>query len=158
MSVAFENVSFGYPGTNVGVHNIDLEIAPGELVAVIGPSGSGKTTLLKLLSGFLKPDTGRIMVKGRDISDLPPEKRNVGVVFQSYALFPHMSVADNVAYPLKVRKMPLSRTRRTGARGPGARRARRPWRAVAGYPVGRPAATCGTGASAHFFARRTVAR
>ncbi len=106
MSVAFENVSFGYPGTDVGVHNIDLEIAPGELVAVIGPSGSGKTTLLKLLSGFLKPDTGRIMVKGRDISDLPPERRNVGVVFQSYALFPHMSVADNVAYPLKVRKMP----------------------------------------------------
>jgi putative spermidine/putrescine transport system ATP-binding protein len=106
MSVVFENVSFGYPGTNAGVRSIDLEIAPGEIVAVIGPSGSGKTTLLKLLSGFLKPDTGRIFLNGHDISDRPPEKRNVGIVFQSYALFPHMSVADNVAYPLKVRKIP----------------------------------------------------
>jgi len=113
MSVVFEHVSFRYPGTDAGVHEVNLEIAEGELLAVIGPSGSGKTTLLKLLSGFEKPDSGRILLNGRDISALPPEKRNVGIVFQSYALFPHMSVAGNVGYPLKVRKVDTSeRTRR----------------------------------------------
>ncbi|GGF70755.1 ABC transporter ATP-binding protein [Azorhizobium oxalatiphilum] len=105
MSVRFENVSFRYPGGTGGVFDIDLEIATGELLAVIGPSGSGKSTLLKLLSGFAVPDTGRILVDGRDVTRLPPHERALGVVFQSYALFPHMSLWRNVAYPLKVRKI-----------------------------------------------------
>lgn len=106
MSVRFENVSFRYPGTTTGVFDIDLEIATGELLAVIGPSGSGKSTLLKLLSGFAVPDTGRILVDGKDVTHLPPHERALGVVFQSYALFPHMSLWRNVAYPLKVRGIP----------------------------------------------------
>ena len=104
MSIAFTDVSFRYPGSDhAGIEAIDLSVADGELLAVIGPSGSGKSTLLKLLAGFLKPDRGRITVGGSDVSALPPHTRNLGIVFQSYALFSHMSVIDNVAYPLKVR-------------------------------------------------------
>ena len=103
MSIVFDNVSFCYPNTEIGVFDINLEIAKGELLSIIGPSGSGKSTLLKLLSGFLLPDSGRIFLDGKDITNLRPETREIGQVFQSYALFPHMSVAENVAYPLKVR-------------------------------------------------------
>ncbi|MGU3494272.1 ABC transporter ATP-binding protein [Xanthobacteraceae bacterium A53D] len=103
MGIIFENVSFRYPGGSGGVFGIDLEIAKGELLAVIGPSGSGKSTLLKLLSGFAIPDEGRILVDGRDVTYLQPHERQLGVVFQSYALFPHMPLWRNVAYPLKVR-------------------------------------------------------
>uniref|UniRef100_UPI003138E8DB ABC transporter ATP-binding protein n=1 Tax=Azorhizobium sp. AG788 TaxID=2183897 RepID=UPI003138E8DB len=112
MSVRFENISFRYPGSTAGVFDINLEIATGELLAVIGPSGSGKSTLLKLLAGFTRPDTGRIIVDGRDITDLQPHERALGVVFQSYALFPHMSLWRNVAYPLKVRGLPKAEQRR----------------------------------------------
>ena len=117
MSIAFENVSFRYPGSGeAGIEAVDLAVADGELVAVIGPSGSGKSTLLKLLAGFLKPDRGQITVGGSDVSALPPHTRNLGIVFQSYALFSHMSVIDNVAYPLKVRGIPaVERIRRAGA-------------------------------------------
>ncbi|MCP1337687.1 ABC transporter ATP-binding protein [Futiania mangrovi] len=105
MSVSFQNVSYTYPGTENGVSNISFDMAPGELLAVIGPSGSGKSTILNLLVGFMKPDAGRILIDGVDITDLPPRARGVGVVFQSYALFPHMTSWQNVAYPLKVRGM-----------------------------------------------------
>ncbi|PWR21722.1 ABC transporter ATP-binding protein [Zavarzinia compransoris] len=83
--------------------DIDLTIAPGEFLTLLGPSGSGKSTLLMALAGFVEPSHGDIFVGGRSITALAPEKRNFGVVFQGYALFPHMSVAENVAYPLKVR-------------------------------------------------------
>jgi putative spermidine/putrescine transport system ATP-binding protein len=111
MSVLFQNVSYRYPGQTAGVFDINLELADAELVAVIGASGSGKSTLLKLLSGFIVPDEGRILVDGMDITRLPPHKRELGIVFQSYALFPHMSVWENVAYPLKVRGIPTSERR-----------------------------------------------
>jgi putative spermidine/putrescine transport system ATP-binding protein len=78
-------------------------VEDGEFLAVIGPSGSGKTTVLKLLAGFVKPEHGRILVDGIDVAGLPPHRRDLGVVFQSYALFPHMPAWQNVAYPLKVR-------------------------------------------------------
>jgi putative spermidine/putrescine transport system ATP-binding protein len=106
MTVAVENVSFIYPGSNAGVTDIDLFISDGELIAVIGASGSGKTTLLKLVSGFEYPDRGAVMIAGQDVTHLPPKGRELGVVFQSYALFPLMTAVENVAYPLKVRGMP----------------------------------------------------
>jgi putative spermidine/putrescine transport system ATP-binding protein len=103
-----DNVSYLYPSTPVGVRNVTLEVKAGELVAVIGASGSGKTTLLNLFAGFLTPSAGRIVVDGKEVSGLPPEKRNLGIVFQSYGLFPHMRAWENVAYPLKVRGAPVA--------------------------------------------------
>ena len=108
-----DNVSFLYPGGGAGVRNVSLEVSPGELVAVIGASGSGKTTLLNLLAGFLSPSDGRVVIDGTDVSAMPPEKRNLGIVFQSYGLFPHMRAWENVAYPLKIRGVvPADRKRR----------------------------------------------
>ena len=83
---------------------IDLHVAQGELVTILGPSGSGKTTLLTLIAGLLPPSSGQIALGGRDVTWLPAAQRNIGLVFQNYALFPHMSVFDNIAFPLKVRK------------------------------------------------------
>ncbi|CAM5197147.1 Spermidine/putrescine import ATP-binding protein PotA OS=Castellaniella defragrans OX=75697 GN=potA PE=3 SV=1 [Castellaniella defragrans] len=105
MPIHFQAIDYHYPASQNGVFGIDLTIGDGEFLAVIGPSGSGKTTLLKLLAGFAKPTAGRILVDGQDVTDLPPEKRHLGVVFQSYGLFPHMSALENVAYPLKIRGM-----------------------------------------------------
>lgn len=84
----------------------DLTIKYGEFITLLGPSGCGKTTLLRLISGFEKPDTGKIFVNGRDVTDLPPEKRQMNMVFQSYALFPHMTVFENVAFGLRCKKVP----------------------------------------------------
>jgi putative spermidine/putrescine transport system ATP-binding protein len=102
-TVALENVTFTYPGTNIGVFDINLGIRPGELLAVIGASGCGKTTLLRIIAGFIRPSKGRVMIAGRDAIDIPPQERNVGIVFQNYTLFAHMRAWENVAYPLKLR-------------------------------------------------------
>ncbi|MFC4297300.1 ABC transporter ATP-binding protein [Castellaniella hirudinis] len=115
MSIQFQSIDYRYPGSPNGVSGVDLTIADGEFLAVIGPSGSGKTTLLKLLAGFARPSSGRIIVDDRDITDLPPEKRQLGVVFQSYGLFPHMSALDNVAYPLKIRRVARAERRARAA-------------------------------------------
>ncbi len=101
--VRFEGVRKTYDGSTIVVHALDLAIVPGEFLTLLGPSGSGKTTTLMMLAGFEAPSAGRILIQGRDVSDLPPHRRDLGVVFQNYALFPHMSVADNVAFPLSVR-------------------------------------------------------
>ncbi|WP_312861673.1 ABC transporter ATP-binding protein [Segnochrobactrum spirostomi] len=85
--------------------NVSLDIARGEFLTLLGPSGSGKTTLLMMLAGFVMPTSGHIEVDDQDVTHLPPERRNFGMVFQGYALFPHMTVADNIAYPLKVRSV-----------------------------------------------------
>ena len=106
MSLALNEVSYSYPGSNQGLEQVTLEIATGELVAVIGPSGSGKSTLLKLVSGLVTGHSGSILLNGEDLSDTPVHQRNIGMVFQNYALFPHMNVAENVAYGLKLRKVP----------------------------------------------------
>jgi len=100
--IAFRQVTKRFAAQTV-VDHLDLDIARGEFVSLLGPSGSGKTTLLMMLAGFEQPSSGTIHVDGRRVDELPPYKRNMGVVFQSYALFPHMSVRDNIAFPLKMR-------------------------------------------------------
>jgi putative spermidine/putrescine transport system ATP-binding protein len=90
----------------VAVDGVDLEVPRGEFFTMLGPSGSGKTTTLRLIAGFERPDEGRILLAGRDVSGDPPYARDVNTVFQDYALFPHMSVAENVAYGLKVKGVP----------------------------------------------------
>lgn len=99
--IRFENVTKRY-GKVLAVDDVSLSIDEGEFFALLGPSGCGKTTLLRMLAGFETPSEGRILIDGQDISKVPPNKRPVNMVFQSYAVFPHMTVADNVAYGLKV--------------------------------------------------------
>jgi len=112
MSAGLENVSFAYPGGRGGIARVDLSIGDGELVAVIGPSGCGKTTALKLIAGFLQPDSGRVTLDGADTTATPPAKRELGVVFQNYALFAHMRAWENVAYPLKLRGLAAAERRK----------------------------------------------
>ena len=109
--VRFEGVHKTYDERSWVVDNLDLNIRQGEFLSLLGPSGSGKTTTLMMLAGFDAPDRGRILMDGNDISKLPAYKRDMGVVFQSYALFPHMSVAENVAFPLNLRKIPAAEAR-----------------------------------------------
>ena len=93
-------------GSTLALHNINLEIANGEFLTLLGPSGCGKTTILRLLSGFELPNKGEILLNGVDISGMPPEERKVNTVFQNYALFPHMSVWDNVSFGLRMQRRP----------------------------------------------------
>ena len=93
-------------GDTFAVSNINLEVAGGELVALLGPSGCGKSTLLRIVSGFIRQTEGRVLFDGQPVDHLSPSQRGVGIVFQNYALFPHMTVADNVAYGLQARKWP----------------------------------------------------
>jgi putative spermidine/putrescine transport system ATP-binding protein len=111
-AVSLEAVTYRYPGTRAGVSDVTLDILPGELVVCLGPSGCGKTTLLRIIAGFLKPDSGVIRLNGEDVSGLPTRARECGVVFQAYALFPHMRVWENVAYPLRVRDVGLGERHR----------------------------------------------
>jgi putative spermidine/putrescine transport system ATP-binding protein len=100
----------------VAVDRVDLDVRDGEFFSMLGPSGSGKTTTLRMIAGFELPTAGRVLLHGVDVTDQPPFVRDVNTVFQDYALFPHLSVGDNVAYGLLVRKVPKGeRTRRVGA-------------------------------------------
>ncbi|MCU1720308.1 ABC transporter ATP-binding protein [Pseudomonas sp. 5P_5.1_Bac1] len=109
--VRFEQVHKTYDERSWVVNDLHLDIRQGEFLSLLGPSGSGKTTTLMMLAGFDAPDRGRILMDGNDISKLPAYKRDMGVVFQSYALFPHMSVAQNVAFPLNLRKVSAAECR-----------------------------------------------
>ncbi len=104
--VRFTGVQKTYDGLSLVVRSLDLDIQRGEFLSLLGPSGSGKTTTLMMLAGFESPTAGEILLDSAPITRTPPHKRNFGMVFQNYALFPHMTVADNVAYPLTVRKVP----------------------------------------------------
>jgi putative spermidine/putrescine transport system ATP-binding protein len=99
-------------GEVVAVDHVDLEIAAGEFFTLLGPSGSGKTTTLRLIAGFERPDEGRVELGGRDVTNRAPYERDVNTVFQDYALFPHMTVADNVAYGLRVKRVPRAERKR----------------------------------------------
>jgi len=101
----FENVTQVF-GDFTAVDGIDMTIPAGKLTTLLGPSGCGKTTSLRMLAGYTRPTSGRILIDGNDVTRTPPEKRGLGMVFQSYALFPHMTVAENVAYGLKLRRKP----------------------------------------------------
>src|SRR5690606_24637999 len=102
-SIRSHGISKRYGDLTV-VDDSNLSLAPGEFFSPLGPSGSGKTTTLMMLAGFAMPDAGQILLDGTDISHMSPQQRNLGMVFQNYALFPHMSVLENVMFPLKVRK------------------------------------------------------
>ncbi len=103
--VLLDNISKFF-GKVKAVSDLNLEIKDGEFVAFLGPSGCGKTTTLLMIAGIYKPSKGRILFDDEDVTDLPPKDRNVGMVFQSYALYPHMTVYDNIAFPLKLKKVP----------------------------------------------------
>jgi len=129
LAVSVQNLSCHY-GRLTAVDDVTIEVAAGEFVSLLGPSGSGKTTLLMSVAGFQKITSGRIVIGEREISNVPAHKRELGVVFQRYALFPHMTVQDNVAYALKMRGVPSGgRTKQTedalelvGLEGLGARK------------------------------------
>ena len=111
--IEFEHLRKTYPGSaSAAVEDLNLHIEAGEFLTLLGPSGSGKTTTLMLLAGFEQPSAGHIRLDGRPIEDLPPHRREMGVVFQSYSLFPHMTVAGNVAFPLSVRRRPADEVAR----------------------------------------------
>ncbi|CAM3688915.1 Spermidine/putrescine import ATP-binding protein PotA [Bordetella sputigena] len=105
--IELRQVSKRYGGVQA-LHPVDLSVRKGEFVTLLGASGSGKTTLLNLIAGMVPPSTGRIVIEGRDVTTSPPSKRQLGMVFQNYALMPHMTVFENIAFPLRVRR--LSRT------------------------------------------------
>ena len=104
--VKFEKVDKSYDGETLVVKGLNLDIPQGEFLTMLGPSGSGKTTTLMMLAGFETPTSGEIYLEGEPISSIPPYKRGIGMVFQNYALFPHMTVNENLAFPLEVRKLP----------------------------------------------------
>ena len=103
--VEFERVQKSYDGETLVVKDLNLSMPKGEFLTMLGPSGSGKTTCLMMLAGFETATHGEIRLNGREINNIPPHKRGIGMVFQNYALFPHMTVAENLAFPLEVRKM-----------------------------------------------------
>jgi ABC-type Fe3+/spermidine/putrescine transport system ATPase subunit len=111
-SVQLRNLGKKY-GSVVALDNISLDVAPGEFVAILGPSGSGKTTAMRLIGGFVRPSSGSVTISGIDVTGLPPNKRDVRTVFQNYALFPHLTVIDNVAYGLRMKGMKRSERRRS---------------------------------------------
>lgn len=106
-NVVLRDISHTYGSSQVLKH-VDLEIRQGELFTLLGPSGCGKTTILRILAGFLSPTEGKIIIDGKDITGEPPEKRGMGVVFQNYALFPNMTVEENILYGLRIRRRPRS--------------------------------------------------
>jgi len=106
--VRFSNVQKSYDGVNLVVKDLNLDVQRGEFMTMLGPSGSGKTTCLMMLAGFETATSGDIILDSDAINDVPPWKRDIGIVFQNYALFPHMTVQENLAYPMQVRKVPKS--------------------------------------------------
>ena len=147
--VRFQNVSRSF-GNVVALDDFCLDIAAGEFVTLLGPSGSGKTTALNILAGFDQASSGEVFIDGRAVGALPPEKRNVGMVFQSFALFPHMSVFENVAFPLRMRKVAAAEVKARVARALEMVQ-------LAGYGERRPAALSGGQRQRVALARAVVA-
>jgi putative spermidine/putrescine transport system ATP-binding protein len=112
VAAEFERVTFRYPGGKAGIFDCSMQMRQGEMLVCIGPSGCGKTTLLKLIAGFFRPEAGVVRLAGQDVTRATVASRGCGIVFQSYALFPHMKVWENVAYPLRVRGADVAQRRR----------------------------------------------
>jgi putative spermidine/putrescine transport system ATP-binding protein len=108
--VHLDGISHSYGRASV-VSDVNLSVKKGEFLTLLGPSGSGKTTLLRIVAGLIRPAAGRVMINDVDITDVPPRRRNIGLVFQNYALFPHLTVFENVAFPLHVRRVGESQTK-----------------------------------------------
>jgi len=106
-----QNISKRF-GNLIAVNNVSFDVYEGEIFTLLGPSGCGKTTTLRIITGLEKPDTGRVYIGDRDVTDLPPQERNVCLVFQEYAVFPHMSVFDNIAFGLKIKRYPMNEIRK----------------------------------------------
>src|SRR5690349_8545241 len=106
--ISLSRVSKTYDGVQLVVDDLNLDVSKGEFVSLLGPSGSGKTTTLMMLAGFEMPTRGHIVLDGKRLDDKPPHQRDIGMVFQNYALFPHLSIAENVAFPLSVRRVSKS--------------------------------------------------
>ncbi|MDI6862641.1 MAG: ABC transporter ATP-binding protein, partial [Pseudothermotoga sp.] len=102
-SIVLENITKKF-GKVTALDGVNLQIDDGEFIVLLGPSGSGKTTLMYLIAGIYRPTSGRILFDGRDVTNLSPKERNVGLVFQNWALYPHMKVFDNIAFPLTLKK------------------------------------------------------
>ena len=105
IAIAIEGVAVRF-GDSVALRSVSLKVEPGELVLLLGPSGCGKSTLLRSIAGFVAPDAGRVLFDGEDVTGLPPHRRQIGMVFQSFALFPHLSVGENVAFGLREQRRP----------------------------------------------------
>jgi len=111
LDIRIQNVCKHY-GPVTALNAVSLDVKQGEFVTLLGPSGSGKTTLLMVVAGFTTPDTGSVSIGREDITRMPPYRRGIGVVFQNYALFPHMTVGENIAFPLRMRRIPRAKRRR----------------------------------------------
>ena len=116
-SVTFDKATRLYPGPDARSDALDLEIEDGEFLVLVGPSGCGKSTALRMLAGLEEVNAGAICIGDRDVTDLPPKDRDIAMVFQNYALYPHMTVADNMAFALKLQGCRKDETRKRGARG-----------------------------------------
>ena len=145
-------------GAFVAVERADFAIGRGEFFSLLGPSGCGKTTLLKMIAGFERPTAGRVLLEGVDVSAVPPHERNVNTVFQQYALFPHMSVYDNVAFGLRAKKVPSAEARRRALEMLDVVRLGEFAEPPPGAAVRRPAAACRPGPGARQPAERAAAR
>ncbi len=158
MSITLENVTKRYGGGQVVVDRVSLDVQTGELFVLLGASGSGKSTILRMLAGLTAPDDGTIRFADRDVTRVPPQKRDVGLVFQNYSIFRHMTVGENIEFGLRIRGAPGRRAR---AAARGAARAGRPRRARGALrqpALGRSAPARRPRARARLQARRAAAR
>ena len=156
-AVTFDSVSKNF-GDVRALDQVSLAIGRGEFMTLLGPSGCGKTTLLKLAAGFLAPDSGTVAIDGKCVNDVPTYQREIGMMFQNYALFPHMSVAENIAYGLKTRHVRAARDPAARRGSAGAGQADRHGGSQAAAIIGRPAAARGAGARARHQSHRAAAR
>ena len=141
--VQYVGASRIYPGNPVpAVNNLDLDVADGEFMVLVGPSGSGKSTALRMLAGLEDVDQGEIRISGKDVSNKPPKDRDIAMVFQNYALYPHMTVADNMGFALKLQGRQQGRA---GREGPARRRSCWTWSGTSTASRRRSRAVSGSG-------------
>ena len=148
-SITFRGVTKQFDDGTVAVDDLDLEIRDGEFMILVGPSGCGKTTALRMVAGLEHPTSGEIMIGDRVVNDLDPVDRDTAMVFQNYALYPHMTVRDNIGFPLRMQNLPKPERQAAGRGGGRPARDRRAARAQARGALGRPAPTRGHGPRDH---------